>query len=677
MALLRETNQFVNFVDLLSIKLGSGVSSLHEKFTIKKFFNWINTNPATDNESPLIGDIDEYFKQLDSNDYPSWLADTSLGGNEAMNSWPQYSEDDDIRYDNLMGRVYRKNIENNKQLLHLSFGLPHLNNLIGFYNSAILGRVRNQAAGRISENDPGYQNVTFLRTVTHNVVGFSKMVLQGMWNLAGGSDNEADAHIAKYYEIRPEMASYHKHVNTILIKLAIAMNIVEEVEKRIEPNSDSGYTGVDRFPAPFGETGLDIALIRSRRRKLIDKLNINNQNSIADQLKFNPESSTSSEQDNQKNATDYNLTKYEERKVALENVYYRGGGVPDSNGVPIYEVISDIVDIGEDALDSFLTVTGLRNWWGDLRTTGSDSISRGYEFIAFKVDSDINTSESFSNTTTTSSVSELLSGVADTVRDLYYSTNTENVAGNLSRNVGGIFQELGAQVSSEISAEAANSAAEIFFDGNRIVIPKIWADSEYSTSHSFNLTLRTPYGDPHSIFQDIYVPLACILAGTLPRATGLNSYTRPFFCRAYATGMTSIPLGLIDSLTIERGSEQFGFNKDFYPLSLNISFTIKDLTGSMPISSDMPPLRTSVEGLYQYFAKADSNLTDYLGTLGGITPYERIYRTERRKRAWKLVVAGWRNNQLNAARLGQEFHKHLPGFGVISRVFGGVGLPGR
>ena len=139
--------------------------------------------------------------------------------------------------------------------------------------------------------------------------------------------------------------------------------------------------------------------------------------------------------------------------------------------------------------------------------------------------------------------------------------------------------------------------------------------------------------------------------------------------------MTSIPLGVIDNLSIERGSEQFGFNKNFLPLSLNVSFSIKDLTGAMPMGSDMPILGTTLEGLYQYVAKTDSDLTDYLGTLGGISLHERLHRSQRRKRAAELIWSAWTQNPLNAARLGQELHEHVPGFGLVVKMLGSRGLP--
>ena len=417
MALLKETNQFVNFVDLLTIKFGPSITSSTERETIEKFWEWVNQDPSAPRGAS--DNIEKYFNSIGSNEYPSWLADTSLGGNEAINSWYQYGPDDDISYDGLMGRVYRKSIENNKQLLHLSFGLPHLGNPLSFYNSAILGKVRGQAAARLSPNDPEFQRISFFRETTHRLVNIGKVIVNGLFNALGPSTAETTTPINKYYEIRPEMASYHKHVNTILHKLAIAMNILEELEDREQPGDS--YTDAERFPAPFAETGLDIALIRSRRERLANNLD----GTYADRG-FNFHETGDG---NLQSPTDYELEKHEERKVVLDDIYYKGGGTLRG-----YEQTSSS-GIG----DKILTVTNARNWFGDFSTAATDSLSRNYEFISFKVDADINTSESFSNSTTSSSISELLSGVADTVRDLYYSSG-------FNQNVSGLAQEFGADV---------------------------------------------------------------------------------------------------------------------------------------------------------------------------------------------------------------------------------------
>ena len=663
----RYNSQFVNFVDLLFVKLGDQITTLSDKDKMIQFMKWANATVTDGSSGNLDELVDEDYREflerrIDSSDIPIYLADTSLGGNQAINSWYQYGPDDDIRHDNLMGRVYRKNIESNKQLLHLSFGLPHLNNLVSFYNNAVLGKIQGQQAGRLGSSDQDFEDISLIRSAVHTVVEIAKVSYDALFSIVFPTQSgETATPINKYYEMRPEMELYSRHVNSIMIRLAIAMGIFESTDSG--ETDDSDVFPANSLPRPFEETGLDLSLIRSRRFKLARNLGRDHHGSInlSDSGSDLDPLPTDKSLENLKN-------KVENDEITIDNRTNFGNNT----------IGSAATDGNPSSLSDDLLF--VKNYWEQFTTVREGTITRGLEFLSFKIDADVNTSESFSNSTTTSTVSELLAGVADSIRDVYFTAGLHNRS-ELSESL----EELGLGVVTNITdpdTDVGRAAAEIFFDGNRIVIPKLWADSEYSSSHSFKLTLRTMYGDPYSIFQDIYVPLACILAGTLPRAVGLNAYTQPFYVRAYVDGMTSIPLGIIDNLTIERGSDHFGFNKDFLPLSLDVSFTIKDLSPNMIMAPNVgrgitSPIAESTEAAYQAFARVDNELTEYIGTLGGLTPFDRLNRTKRISRASKLFRAAWRDNFLNPSRLGGEFFKNTNPFrGWLVRFSGGAGLPG-
>ena len=111
----------------------------------------------TTSEQRFINTLDRDFKKSNYNDNVELedpvifvnrgkAADTRLGGNDAINSYYQYNKDDDIIYnvnktpeDSGMGRVYSKAIDDNQQILYLSFGLPqHNHNIIGFFARSVL-----------------------------------------------------------------------------------------------------------------------------------------------------------------------------------------------------------------------------------------------------------------------------------------------------------------------------------------------------------------------------------------------------------------------------------------------------------------------------------------------------------------------------------------------------------
>jgi hypothetical protein len=84
---------------------------------------------------------------------------------------------------------------------------------------------------------------------------------------------------------------------------------------------------------------------------------------------------------------------------------------------------------------------------------------------------------------------------------------------------------------------------------------------------------------------NIYIPLAMIMAGALPLATGKQSYTSPFLCEVHDRGRLLTRLGIIDSLSITRGTSNLGFNNVGKAMSMEISFSVLDLSSimSMPI----------------------------------------------------------------------------------------------
>ena len=131
--------------------------------------------------------------------------------------------------------------------------------------------------------------------------------------------------------------------------------------------------------------------------------------------------------------------------------------------------------------------------------------------------------------------------------------------------------------------------------------------------------MRAPYGDKVSIFQSIYIPLAMLIALAFPRSGGRNAYGTPFLIRAYSSGMFAIPLGIIDSFSITRGSSEFGWNLDRLPTTVDVSFTIKDLSAATHLAiQDANSL-----GMLNILG-TNSSFQEYMLTLSGVGLKERL-----------------------------------------------------
>lgn len=112
--------------------------------------------------------------------------------------------------------------------------------------------------------------------------------------------------------------------------------------------------------------------------------------------------------------------------------------------------------------------------------------------------------------------------------------------------------------------------------GGRFIFPDLWQDSQFSRSYNVTIKLDSPDADPISIFINIFVPLAHLLAFTLPRSIGMNNYISPFLVRAYYKSMFHIDMGMITDCQITKG-DVGAWTQQGLPTQVTVQLTIKDL----------------------------------------------------------------------------------------------------
>ena len=164
--------------------------------------------------------------------------------------------------------------------------------------------------------------------------------------------------------------------------------------------------------------------------------------------------------------------------------------------------------------------------------------------------------------------------------------------GNLAASVNEIISGIG-----NIAAGALDSVTyglsnvlTTLTGGAFVDLPKRWDDSDVSLGTiNYSIDLVSPYGHIISQLQNIYIPLAMLLAGALPLKAGEASYASPFLCSIFNKGKQNIKLGMITSLSVERGTSNLAFNKQKRPLAFKVSFTVTDFSNiiSAPINSSM------------------------------------------------------------------------------------------
>lgn len=144
-------------------------------------------------------------------------------------------------------------------------------------------------------------------------------------------------------------------------------------------------------------------------------------------------------------------------------------------------------------------------------------------------------------------------------------------------------------------------------NGANLIYPEIWMDSEYSKSYTIQLNLVSPYGNKESIYLNCLVPMIHALAFALPRQSTANSFVSPFIVRGYSKGRFSCDMGIVESISIDKGPEQ-SWSIDGLPTQLKITMNIKDLYSQLMMSpSNKPSL---------FFA--NQGMMDYLGSMCGV-----------------------------------------------------------
>lgn len=276
--------------------------------------------------------------------------------------------------------------------------------------------------------------------------------------------------------------------------------------------------------------------------------------------------------------------------------------------------------------------------------------------LAFYVDGNSVSSvtDSFSNSTTESSLASTINGLSDQQRELKFligsgsaisqiydsgSQITESILGGLS----GLAVDMGAGMIGNLAQTGVNSVLH----GGKIILPKIWEDSQYSKSYSFDIKLRSPDHDSLSIFLNIIVPYLKLLCLVLPQNTdelkyNPNAYSSPFLVRAYCKGMFNIDMGIITDMTVTRGAE-CQWNDNGLPTQIDISLTIEDLYSSlMSTSFDKYDHTNNILGGVRFLndrlnplarslaVVSNTGMMDYLSNLAGLNiATEEIGRRER------------------------------------------------
>jgi len=334
--------------------------------------------------------------------------------------------------------------------------------------------------------------------------------------------------------------------------------------------------------------------------------------------------------------------------MGLDNVK-----IPTNNGEKKIEDINWATDLANEEFNNlFLSLNKQDNGY----------INARHAVVYYLDGSSVSSmSESFGNSTTESSLASQLNGYSETINEIKFLVGEDNAlvsslqqaAGDLSKGFSEGLEGIVSNFAGGMLADLAGKGTSSIISGGKLVFPKLWQDSSFARSYSFDIKLRSPDHDNLSIFLNIMVPFIHLLALVLPVAheDNANSYNAPFLVKGYCKGLFNIDMGMITDMSVTRGAE-CQWNDDGLPTQMDISISIEDLYSSLYMSAlnnATPPLllnrlKDSIS-LVQ-----NTTMMDYLANLGGLNlADEQLARSARMlvKLVKGTTASGIRNDIYN------------------------------
>lgn len=250
--------------------------------------------------------------------------------------------------------------------------------------------------------------------------------------------------------------------------------------------------------------------------------------------------------------------------------------------------------------------------------SAKDIFKAGSNASVYYVDGLDSMQESFGNSTMESSIANMINGYSDQAKEIKFllgDAAAVDVITDLAETAEGAFSSTLSGLSSNLLGglltDLGSRGIHTVLNGGKIIFPKLWEDSTFDRSYSFDIKLRSPDNDNLSIFFNIFVPYIHLLCMVLPQGFddgNPNAYMTPFLCKAYCKGMFNIDMGLITSLSVTRGATA-QWNDNGLPTQMDISLTIEDLYSELYLTYGESDPRHVLKNTF---------MMDFLANMAGI-----------------------------------------------------------
>lgn len=603
----------------------------------------------TKGNSPLLDKVEQRNAAFSSARFK--FANTSLGGSLAINPPPQYTPNADRRVPGVhqlrdvnnepaekenggtLGRYYSEAIDDNSRIISLRMGVPEFNSLSSFftgfynYNAGLLART-----GR---------STGFFYSLGRAAGFVVSLVVWPLMIINLGSDLVKfflNKPRSKYYYLKPTMPLYWNAVTSLVNQIAVNKGVIPRAMEADTRNLLDG-----RFP--FTENDL------LHMSKMMGDI-------IMENGQINVYAMATRYQRAARKMYDYMQNKYLENPGYTDtytimedlyehrvDLYWRENpsltqylakwfnstvGSPKKTEAPVNGASTTSAPGGANdnptvSADTEGPITEKSDVDGLLEFLGAE-LDDGAQFISFRVDNDGGVSESFSSQTGESELAMKINQQSGQSRETVFNLAGGNISdGVIGKIAGGVASAMKDFVGG--IADGLNVSGIAALGGAAFVdIPKHWTSSSANLPRmNYTFTLACPYGNKMSQLMFMYVPLCMIIAAALPISTGKQSYTSPFLVQLFDRGRAQTRLGIIDSLSITRGTTHLGFNNAGAAMGIDVSFSVQDLSSVMHMPIAQGWLPGSGQGLFD----DDTVFSDYMAILGSLTLNEQTYPTDK------------------------------------------------
>lgn len=615
--------------------------------------------------------------------------DTTLGGNSSINPKYQFTRTADPKAPTLaasskgQGYYYNEAIDENAQRIWMQFGIMEFNSIGTFlrhsydFEQAYLSNKGKATSVMFFLG----QTLGFLSTLPLQVI----FGLNSIYEKAKGF--ATDIPYSRFAYLKPTMSLYWSSATTLFNKITAQMGRVpaataEDVTSlqrdpsEVPLNRNNKKVGnidaiVASMPDTFKRTSdrlyIDLMAVSSKGQRLAHQYH--------KQLNDFKENSSSS-LDYATRVNDYINSRFMLNKATMPNqdAYLQAylasyGQAKDTD----HKSKKDDIKINDteenETLNEKITIGQKEPGFIDFFTS---ELSDGSAFASFVVENQGPITDTFSNTTKNPGIEEMVNGVSEKARDMFVNFSGGNIGegfiadavettvGAVSSLIAGGLDSIGLGGLGALGGAGFTEFSEVYDN----------SDAQFDGG-SFTIKLSTPYGgSKEAIMQDILAPLCMLLAGVLPKATGKSSYTSPFCCRLYSPGRCDWRLAMIKNMTITRGTSNIAWSKiGSFPTAIDVTFDVETLDNVVAM-----PITTNIVGDALSFSAFDepTPISDYLGSLSGLSLYDKYYMTGK-------IALGWAETKVKFSQMASpatlaQYLAYTPGGEVLKLISPGNSL---